>query len=153
MADIPVDVWQLVRDEANHDVILLRDEQGRLLPIRIGVCEAAAIWVRLQPEAATPYLRRPWSHDLLHAMLERLGAHLDRVVIDGFTNETFYATLHLRYHDQEQVVDARPSDAIALLLRMPAPILVNSEVMDEQAFHPDQGEEENGPGFWEEPQE
>ncbi len=56
MADIPVEVWQLVRDEEkNHDVLLLRDERGRLLPIQIGMCEAAAIWVRLAPsELAAP---------------------------------------------------------------------------------------------------
>lgn len=152
MADTLVEVWQLVRDEEDHDVLLLRDEQGRLLPIRIGVCEAAAIWVRLAPEKAAPFLRRPWSHDLIHAMLDRLGAELNRVVIDDFNKDTFYATLHLRQHGKELVVDARPSDAIALLLRMNAPLLVNSEVMDEQAFHPEMGDDE-GPGYWEEPQE
>ncbi len=151
--NIPVEIWQLVRDDENRDVVLLRDERGRLLPILIGVCEAAAIWVRLAPDLAAPYLRRPWSHDLIHALLERLGAHIDRVVIDGFTKDTFYATLHLRHHDGELVVDARPSDAIALLLRMPAPILVNAEVMDEQAFLPESGEHQEPPDFWEEPQE
>ncbi len=108
MADIPVEVWQLVRDEENHDVLLLRDERGRLLTILIGMCEAAAILVRLAPaELAAPYLRRPWSHDLIHALLERMGAQLGRVVIDGFAKETYYATLHLRYRGREMVVDAR----------------------------------------------
>lgn len=137
MADIPVEIWQLVRDEGGHDVVLLRDERGRLLPIVIGVCEAAAIWVQLSPESAAPYLRRPWSHDLMQAMLERLGARLDRVVIDSFTQGTFFATLHLAYQGREVVADARPSDAIALLLRMHAPLLVHDEIMDEASFLPD----------------
>ena len=150
MADIPVEVWQLVRDEENHDVLLLRDERGRLLTILIGMCEAAAILVRLAPtELAAPYLRRPWSHDLIHALLERMGAQLERVVIDGFTKETYYATLHLRYRGREMVVDARPSDAIALLLRMNGPLLVNAEVMDEHAILPESVDEEP-PEFWEE---
>lgn len=136
MADVPVEVWQIVRDEEGRDVVLLREEQGRVLPIVIGVCEAAAIWVRLSPEVATPYLRRPWSHDLMQAMLERLGAKLERVVIDDFANSTFFATLHLQFRDREMVVDARPSDAIALLLRMRAPLLVNEEVLQETAFFP-----------------
>jgi len=146
MVDLPVEVWQLLRDEKEQDVVILRDEQDRLLPIAIGVCEAAAIWVRLAPELAAPYLRRPWSHDLIQAMLERLGAKLDRVVIDGFSNSTFYATLHISYRGQEVVVDSRPSDAIALLLRMRAPLLVDSEVMEEAGFRLDHREEDENNG-------
>ncbi len=145
MADIPVEIWQLVREEEGKDVkdvVLLRDEQGRFLPIPIGVCEAAAIWVRLAPDLAAPYIRRPWSHDLLQSLLERLDARLERVVIDAFTNDTFYATLHLAQHDRELVVDARPSDALALALRLYAPILVNDEVMDEVSIIPKPGNEE-----------
>jgi len=145
VADIPVEIWQLVREEEGKDVkdvVLLRDEQGRFLPIPIGVCEAAAIWVRLAPDLAAPYIRRPWSHDLLQSLLERLDARLERVVIDAFTNDTFYATLHLAQHDRELVVDARPSDALALALRLYAPILVNDEVMDEVSIIPKPGNEE-----------
>jgi len=151
MADIPVEIWQLVRDEEGKevkDIVWLRDERGRFLPILIGVCEAAAIWVRLEPELATQYLRRPWSHDLMQSLLERLGANLERVVIDNFADDTFFATLHLRYRDNELVVDARPSDAIALALRTFSPILVNDEVMDEISFRPGAGEGGEGPESW-----
>ena len=85
----------MARDEDGHDVVLLRDGEGRILPIVIGVCEAAAIWVMLSPDLAKPYVRRPWSHDLMQAMLERLGAHLDRVEIDGVSRGVFFATLHV----------------------------------------------------------
>ncbi len=135
--DIPVEVWQIASDENGHEVVLLRDERGRVLPIVIGFCEAAAIWVRLETERSQPYIRRPWSHDLIQHMLERLGAELERVVIDDFTNNTFFATLHLRYRGRELVVDSRPSDALALVLRMPAPVLVSAEVMDAESKLPD----------------
>ena len=147
MANIPVEIWQLVRDEENKDVkdvVLLRDESGRFLPIVIGVCEAAAIWVRLAPEVAAPYLRRPWSHDLMQSLIERLGARLVPVVIDNFMNDTFFATLHFEHNGNELLVDARPSDAIALALRLYAPILVNDEVMDEVSIIPDADDEEPG---------
>jgi bifunctional DNase/RNase len=142
MSDIPVSVWQLVRDEEGHDVVLLRDEQGRVLPILIGVCEAAAIWVVLAAEQAKPFVRRPWSHDLMRDMIEQLGARLDRVVIDGFINDHFLATLHLMHREGEVVVDVRPSDAIALLLRVSAPLFVNNEVWDELSVLPEQDGDE-----------
>lgn len=148
MADVRVEVWQLVLDEEGHDVLLLRDEQGRILPIRIGRCEAAAILVRLSPDLASVYVRRPWSHDLIQSMLDRLGARLDRVVIDGFVNGTFYATLHLCFRDSEFVVDARPSDAVALMLRTPCPLLVNEEVMGEAAFLLGESEDDEEEGGW-----
>jgi uncharacterized protein len=148
VSNVPVHIWQLVRDEEGHDVVLLRDETGRVLPIAIGACEAAAIWVRLMPEQAAPYLRRPWTHDLAQAILERLGARLDHVVIDDLANGTFFATLYLRCGERELVVDSRPSDAIALLLRNGAPVFVAEAVMQEAAMTPiadDDGEEPEAP--------
>lgn len=134
VSDIPVDIWQLARDEDGRDVVLLHDGHGRILPIIIDACTAAAIWVAISPDMAKPYVRRPWTHDLMQAMLERLGASIERGVIDGFLNGAFLATLHLRYREEELVVDARPSDTIALLLRVTAPLFVNDEVMSEGAF-------------------
>ncbi len=155
MSVIPVEIWQIMRDEEGHDVVFLRDDQGRLLPIIIGSCEAAAIWVRLAPELAAPFVRRPWTHDFMVSMLERLSATLERVVIDNVVNGTYYATLHLQYRDAEIVVDARPSDAIALVLRMPAALGVEDEVMRQKSFlpgseGPESGEhdENNGFGDW-----
>jgi bifunctional DNase/RNase len=98
--------------------------------------------VALAPDQARPFVRRPWSHDLLRNMIEQLGAHLDRVVVDGFVEGTFLATLHLTYGGGEVVVDVRPSDGIALLLRAAAPLYVNNEVMDEAAVYPE--DEEGG---------
>ena len=138
MTEIPVEIWHLARDEQGHDTILLRDEQGRLLPILIGACEAAAIWVALSPEAARPYVRRPWSHDLVLHLIERLTARLTRAVIDGYSNQTYLATLYLQHEQDEVIIDARPSDVMALLLRAAAPLYITTEIMDEHAFFPGQ---------------
>lgn len=146
MSDIPVEVWQLARDEDGRDVVLLRDEQGRVLPIVIDICTAASIWVAISPDISKPYIRRPWSHDLMQAMLDRLGAEVERGVIDGYLNGAFLATLHLRYRGEELVVDARPSDTISLLLRKSAPLFVNDEVMDEESLSVDDGDDDE-PGF------
>lgn len=155
MANIPVEIWHLVRDESDppHDVVLLRDAAGRILPIVIGICEAAAIWVRLEPEKSARLLRRPWTHDLMQMVLERLGGMLERVVIDDLANGTFFATLHINRQGREVVVDARPSDAIALLLRAPAILEINEEVMNQAAINPEggeQGENDEGNDYWEE---
>lgn len=150
MADIPVEIWELVRDEQDRDIVLLRDERGRLLPIVIGVCEAMAIWMRLKPEKAGTFVRRPMGHDLMQAMIERLGARLERVVIDGLVEGTFFATLHLFRGEEEIVADARPSDAIALLLRMTAPLYVNDEVMEEASIKPENFDEGPDSDQWDE---
>lgn len=134
MTDIPVAIWQLAQDEDGHDVVLLRADDGRMLPIVIGVCEAAAIWVMLSPEQAKPYIRRPWSHDLMLAMLQGLGARLERVVVDAYREGAFFATLHLQRQGEEMMIDARPSDAIALLLRASAPLYVNDDVLREEGL-------------------
>ena len=148
MSDILVDICQLTRDEDGHDFVLLRDKRGRVLSLPVGVCEASAIWVALATEQARPFVRRPWSHDLLRNMIERLGARLERVVIDGYVNDIFLATLHLTHGAEEVVVDVRPCDGIALLLRGAAPLYVNNEVMDEEAVFPEPGDEgEDLPDF------
>jgi uncharacterized protein len=147
VSNVPVHVWQLVRDEEGHDVLLLRDEVGRVLPIAIGTCEAAAIWVRLMPEQAAPYLRRPWTHDLAQAILERLGARLTGVVIDDLAHGTFFATLQVRYGERELVLDCRLSDAVAVLLRADAPLFVADAVMQHAALTPVDEADDEEPGF------
>jgi bifunctional DNase/RNase len=126
---IPVKVWRLGRDEKGEDVVILRDESGRVLPIWIAPCEAAAIWLRLEQDQARGLVRRPMTHDLLLAMLERLGIAVERVVVDDLANGTYYATLHLRRDGERFGVDARPSDAIALGIRADAPLFVTDAVM------------------------
>jgi len=112
----------------NVPIVILRDEANqRALPIWVGPVEANAI--ALQIENVTP--PRPMTHDLLRQLLVEFGAALSRVVIADLRNGTFYAYLELVRNGESLLIDARPSDAIALSLRMKAPIFVDSSVLDQ----------------------
>jgi bifunctional DNase/RNase len=97
---------------------------ARELPIWIGPFEAQAIAMEMQ---GTPP-PRPLTHDLMKQLVERLGGKLQNVVIEDLHDNTFFATLHLEGPAGGLSIDARPSDAIALALRLRGPILVAEEV-------------------------
>ena len=103
---------------SNMPIIILRDEEDkRSLPIWVGIFEANAIALELE-KIATP---RPMTHDLIKNILESLDAQVARVVVTDLKENTFYAVLHLKLGNTEYTVDSRPSDAIALALRVAAP--------------------------------
>jgi len=109
-------------------------KMGRELAIWIGPFEAQAIAMELEGVAAP----RPLTHDLMKTLVEQLGARLDRVVIEDMRENTFFATLRLTGPGGgDLVLDARPSDAIALALRLHGPIVVVEEVFAKAASaHP-----------------
>ncbi len=118
---------------ANAPVVLLREQVGeRVLPIYIGPEEAKAIALALEG-VATP---RPMTHDLLRDALGALGAALTRVTVTELRDRTFYAELELRIDGRTVRVSARPSDAIALAVRVEAPIYAAEDVLDEAAAPP-----------------
>lgn len=102
---------------------------GRLLPIWIGHPEATAILLAL--EGAQP--PRPQTHDLMKGLLESLEALVERVEINHVESGTFFATILVRANGRTMAIDARPSDSIALAIRMGAPIFVAEEVLDSAA--------------------
>ena len=107
-------------------IIVLRDEVGdRMLPIWVGVCEANAIALQIE-NVETP---RPMTHDLLKDVVNALGGLVGRVVICDLKENTFYASIHLDTARGAVVVDARPSDAIALALRTQSKIFVDEAVI------------------------
>lgn|SRR5574337_356085 len=111
---------------SNMPIIVLRDEEDkRSLPIWVGIFEANAIALELE-KIATP---RPMTHDLIKNILESLDAKVAKVVVNDLKENTFFATIHLQVGDAEVTVDSRPSDAIALALRVSAPIYVEEEVV------------------------
>lgn len=114
-------------DVGTSTPLLLLEEVGgsRVLPIFIGAPEATAIAYALQ-NVETP---RPMSHDLLGNVISALGAQLFSVEITELENNTFFANLRIVRAGAEIEVSARPSDAVALALRVGAPILVNDELM------------------------
>ncbi len=111
----------------NMPIVILRDKDGqKVLPIWVGVFEANAI--ALQIENVTP--QRPMTHDLLNNVIHDLKADIKKVVVSDLKDNTFYALIHLSIAGETMVIDARPSDAIALALRARAPIYVEDTVID-----------------------
>jgi uncharacterized protein len=111
----------------NMPIVILKDKEGeRVLPIWVGIFEANAIALQIE-NIATP---RPMTHDLLRNIITDLDGHVDRVVVSDLKDNTFFAIIHLTVKGEAVVVDARPSDAIALALRTRAPILVEETVID-----------------------
>jgi bifunctional DNase/RNase len=120
---------------ANAPVVLLKEQVGeRVLPIYIGPEEAKAIAMSLEG-VATP---RPMTHDLLRDTLTALGAELQRVTVTALRDRTFYAELELRIDGRTVRVSSRPSDGIALAVRVAAPIYAAEAVLDEAASAPEE---------------
>ena len=108
-----------------HETALIR-----VLPIWIGPTEAAAIGLALEGEPR----QRPMTHDFLANVIYSLKAELERVVIDRVSGSTFFATVCLRQDGRVLHIDARPSDSIALAVRMKAPLYVDEDVLNAASF-------------------
>jgi len=138
---IQVRIASLALDpRSSQPVIVLKplDEpegHGRLLPIWIGQPEATSILLALEGAE----LPRPLTHDLMKGMLEALDAYVERVEVTRVESGTFFAAIVLRAEERTVIVDARPSDSIALAIRMGAPIFVADHVLDEAAVPDEPG--------------
>src|SRR5438874_13643912 len=111
--------------------VMLRDADGNMLPIWIGLAEASAITAELE----SIRLDRPMTHDLMHTILGACAIAVDRVEIHDLRAQTFFATIYVRRPDGAAPIpiDARPSDAIALALRARAPIFVAKKILEKAA--------------------
>ncbi|HEX9299875.1 MAG TPA: bifunctional nuclease family protein [Actinomycetota bacterium] len=115
----------------NQPIVLLRERGGeRYLPIWIGAAEAAAIALSLQG-VVTP---RPMTHDLLKNILDDLTVEVQRIVVTELRDSTFYASIALQRGADGFEVSSRPSDAIALAVRMAVPIFAEEGVLDEASI-------------------
>ena len=111
-------------------ILVLRDEEmGRTVPIWIGIFEATAILSRL--ERVTP--PRPMTHDLLKNVLESLGGKLEKVIIHDLRDNTYIAKLIIEVGDKLIEIDSRPSDAIAIAVRLKIPIFVSHKLSDKMS--------------------
>jgi len=125
---VEMELNKIVIDEKRHDQLIALKEKGgvRVLPIVIGLNEASAI--KLKISGFTP--PRPLTHDLMFAIINDLGATVEKVLIDKLEENTFFAKLLLKTADGRlKTIDARPSDSIALAVRFHAPILVEDEII------------------------
>jgi bifunctional DNase/RNase len=126
--EIEMKIKGLVMDPISKmPIVLLEDPRGdKVLPIWIGVFEANAIALTIE-NIPTP---RPMTHDLLRNILAHLNIAVERIVVNDVRNNTFFAAIHCRHEDREMIVDSRPSDAIALALRVKSPIFVEHAVVE-----------------------
>jgi bifunctional DNase/RNase len=111
----------------NTPIIILKDLEGKcVLPIWIGLLEASAIATELE----NIRLPRPMTHDLLGDILDKLKVEVKKVEVAELKDNTFFANLYLTIPRKTIIIDARPSDAIAIALRTKAPIFVNEKVIE-----------------------
>jgi len=133
----------LLDPNTNAPVVVLKDESGQIcLPIWIGLAEAtsiASVLKKLQ-------MARPLTHDLMHTVFQEIGVRLERVMITELRDSTYFAELVFALGEKAIIVDARPSDAIALALREQSPIFVAQQVLDQAkiAFAPAEAAPEQG---------
>lgn len=110
----------------NSPIVILQDRADTtILPIWIGVFEANAIALELE-HIETP---RPMTHDLLRCLMEKLHVQLERIVVSDLREGTYYAEMHLLHQGKLMILDARPSDAIAMAVRTKARIFVHEDVI------------------------
>lgn len=130
----------------NMPIIILKDvEDRKALPIWVGIFEANAIALELE-KIATP---RPMTHDLIKSILDHLGAVVQQVIINDLRDNTFYAIIEISINGSRIAIDSRPSDAIAIALRVNAPIFVE-EVVISKAKNIDVSDEKEENDRWRE---
>ena len=113
---------------SNQPIVLLKETGGdRYLPIWIGAVEATAIAFALQG-IQTP---RPMTHDLMRDLLNEAGVSVERIVINELVDQTFFAVVRMTSAGDTREVSSRPSDAIALAVRINAPIYAAEEVLEQ----------------------
>ena len=123
----------------NMPIILLRDKDGdRVLPIWVGGAEANAIAMQIE-NVSVP---RPMSHDLLKNVIQDLHGDIKKIVVYDLKENTFYAMIYVSTNGEVVAIDSRPSDAIALALRVKAPIFVEEEIITKAKTSPMGGPEE-----------
>jgi uncharacterized protein len=110
----------------NNPIVVLKDAQGSsILPIWVGVYEANAIALEIE-KVQTP---RPMTHDLLKNVLLGLDVRVQKVVVNELREDTFFALIWVERNGEMMSIDSRPSDALALALRVDCPIFVEDEVL------------------------
>ena len=125
--EIEVKIRGLMMDPVtNMPIVVLKDTQGNaILPIWVGIYEANAIALEIE-KVQTP---RPMTHDLLKNLLLGLNVRVHRVVVNELKDDTFYALIWMEKDGQMLSLDSRPSDALALALRVDCPIFVEEDVL------------------------
>ncbi|MBN1122401.1 MAG: bifunctional nuclease family protein [Anaerolineae bacterium] len=134
MIQVEIDSIRVSLMSQDRVVVLKDPDSDRYLPIWIGAFEAEAI----RAELKNVPVARPLTHDLLKAVILELGGAVDHIYISDLRNDIFYARVVLKADGRTLEVDSRPSDAIALAVRVKVPIYVADVVMERAAIEPDE---------------
>ncbi|MCC6744652.1 MAG: bifunctional nuclease family protein [Acidobacteria bacterium] len=128
MVEVEMKIRGLMMDPtANTPIVILKDViSDRMLPIWVGPYEANAIALEIEKSAP----QRPMTHDLLRNLILQVGARVDRIVVTDLIENTFFAVIEMTVDGKRMMLDSRPSDAIALALRVDCPIFVNEDVIN-----------------------
>jgi hypothetical protein len=127
MDEVEMKIRGLMMDPtANTPIVILKEvASDRMLPIWVGPFEANAIALEIEKTAPL----RPATHDLLRNLITQIGATVERVVVTDLIDNTFYAVIEMVMEGRKLLLDSRPSDAIALALRVDCPIFVSEDVI------------------------
>ena len=126
MIEMTIDSIRVSPMNYQHLVLLREKQADRYLPIWIGPAEAEAIAIKLQ----NVDIARPLTHDLLGLVIGNLGASVNFIVVNDLRNDTFYAKITMSTNGKQIEIDSRPSDAIALAVRVLAPIYAEESVLE-----------------------
>lgn len=119
---------------SQHRVVVLKEvDTERYLPIWIGPFEADAITLQLQGVQVA----RPLTHDLLKSVIDQMGARISHIIVTELKNDTFFARIVMDVNGKSIEIDARPSDAIALAVRVKTPLFVSEQVMTDASIVPE----------------
>jgi bifunctional DNase/RNase len=134
MVEVTIDSIRVSLMTQNRVVVLKETDTDRYLPIWIGPFEADAITIQLQGVQVP----RPLTHDLLKSFIRELGVKVSHVLVSELRNDTFFAQIVVDVDGNSMEIDSRPSDAIALAVRVGAPIFVSEQVMGLASITPEE---------------
>jgi|SRR5574341_1255753 bifunctional DNase/RNase len=134
MVEVKIDSIRVSLMTQHRVVVLKESDTDRYLPIWIGPFEADAITIQLQGVQVP----RPLTHDLLKSFIRELGVKVSHVVVNELRNDTFFARIVVDVNGKSMEIDSRPSDAIALAVRVGAPIFVSEQVMGLASITPEE---------------
>ena len=134
MVEVTIDSIRVSLMTQHRVVVLKESDTDRYLPIWIGPFEADAITIQLQGVQVP----RPLTHDLLKSFIRELGISVSHVLVSELRNDTFFARIIVDINGSSKEIDSRPSDAIALAVRVGAPIFVAEQVMDLASITPEE---------------
>ena len=146
MVEVTIDSIRVSLMSQSRIVILKDVDSERYLPIWIGACEADAITVTLQDVEVS----RPLTHDLLKNIIAEMGGEVDHIVISDLRNDVFYARIVMDAGGKQMEIDSRPSDALALAVRLHVPVYIEEAVMQKAAVLPEEEVETENPASPEE---